>query len=131
MDTNVLYAGLRSQNGASHGILEAIWMGRVTILLSQTVLTEYEEILKQYVSQLNLNFADIDVILNALCGLCQRHELSGPWTPVLQDPDDEAFVKLAVAGRADYLITYNLRHFAPAAALRINLLAPGEFLVTI
>ena len=46
MDTNVLYAGLRSRRGASFQILEALWQRKWTLVLSNTVLTEYEEILR-------------------------------------------------------------------------------------
>ena len=46
MDTNVLYAGLRSRRGASFQILEALWQRKWTLVLSNTVLTEYEEIIR-------------------------------------------------------------------------------------
>src|ERR1041385_1308735 len=131
MDTNVLYAGLRSNKGASFAILDGIWAGKIGLLLSQTVLTEYEEILKFYANALRLTGADIDTILNYLCSVAQHAELNTPWTPNLQDPDDEAFVKLAVAGRADFLVTHSMRHFAPATELGIKTLAPSEFLASI
>ena len=131
MDTNVVYAGLRSDLGASHQILDKISTGQVAILLSQTVLTEYEEILKRYAPSMGLNLSDIDTTLNFLCSVCERFEMQGPWSPVLDDPDDEAFVKLASFGRADCLVTHNLRHFGPTALLGINVLAPREFLATI
>jgi putative PIN family toxin of toxin-antitoxin system len=131
IDTNVIYAALRSNRGASFRILEAVWAGKVIILLSQTVLMEYEEILKQYAPSLRLNDADVDTVLDLLCAVCQKFELNTPWSPVLQDPDDEAFVRLSVAGRADGLITHNLRHFAPARSLGINVLAPRQFLASI
>ena len=131
MDTNVLYAGLRSNTGASYPILDAIWGRRVIPLLSQTVVTEYEEILKFHSSALRLSHADINTILNFLCSIGERVESRGPWAPVLTDPDDEVFVKLAVVGRADCLVTHNLRHFAPATSLGIKLLAPREFLTMI
>ena len=53
------------------------------------------------------------------------------WIPVLHDPDDEAFVQLAVEARAEALISHNLRHLEPARALGVNLLAPREFLAII
>jgi putative PIN family toxin of toxin-antitoxin system len=131
MDTNVLYAGLRSSSGASHAILELIWARRVIPALSQTTLTEYEEILKLYRTSLGLSVVDIDTILDFLCSVAHVAEFSGPWIPVLSDPDDEAFVKLAIASRAVGLVTHNIRHFEAARPLGINLLAPREFLATI
>jgi putative PIN family toxin of toxin-antitoxin system len=131
IDTNILYAGLRSRDGASFLILEAVWAHRITPLLSQTVLQEYEEILKYHARTLRLTLSEIDVTLDFLCSVGERFEHSGPWDPILRDADDEAFVKLAVAGRADYLVTHNLRDFSPALALGINLLAPQDLLAII
>lgn len=131
IDTNILYAGFRSDLGASHAILEAVWAGRVVPLLNQVVITEYEEILKHYAPALGLALGDVDAILNFICMVGERVESSAPWTPVLADPDDEAFVKLAIFGRADCIVTHNLKHFAPVASLGIKLLAPREFLANI
>ena len=131
MDTNVLYAGLRSRQGASHELLDALWQRRWTLVLSQTTLTEYEEILKREAATLHLDLAQIDRLLDALCALAERHSTSDTWIPVLQDPDDEAFVQLAVEAKAETLVSHNLRHLEPARALGVNLLAPREFLAII
>jgi len=131
MDTNVLYAGLRSKVGSSYLILEAIEQRQILPLLSQTILGEYEEVLKFHAAPLQLSLSDIDAILDYLCSVCEKCEMRGPWTPVLTDPDDEAFVKVAVAGAADCILTHNSRHFAPARTLGIKVLAPREFLAMI
>jgi predicted nucleic acid-binding protein len=55
LDTNVLYAALRSRRGASFAILEALWQRKWSLLLSNTVLMEYEEILQRESQALNLN----------------------------------------------------------------------------
>jgi hypothetical protein len=38
------------------------------------------------------------------------------WRPQLPDPTDEHILEDAINGRADALVTYNVRHFAQAAA---------------
>ncbi|MEK7677847.1 MAG: putative toxin-antitoxin system toxin component, PIN family [Verrucomicrobiota bacterium] len=131
MDTNVLYAGLRSRRGASFQILDALWQRKWTLVLSNTVLTEYEEILKRESLTLGLTFGHIHKTLDALCALAERHHLSGGWLPVLSDPDDEPLVHLSVEGRADHLISHNIRHLEPARKLGVNLLEPKEFLAII
>ena len=128
LDTNVLFAGLRSRRGASFVILDALWQGKWKLVLSNTVLTEYEEILKRDLAVLQLSDERINRLLDALCTLAERHNLSGLWSPVLDDPDDEAFVHLAVEARAECLVSHNLRHLAPARQLGVNLLAPRDFL---
>src|SRR5437016_2726410 len=92
MDTNVLYAGLRSRRGASFQILDALWQRNWILLLSNTVLTEYEEIVKREATTLGLTFERIHKTLDALCTLAERRYPSDVWLPVLSDPDDEALV---------------------------------------
>jgi putative PIN family toxin of toxin-antitoxin system len=127
LDTNVVYAGLRSQRGASFAILEALWQGKWKLILSNTVLTEYEEILRREAGTLNLNSQRISRLLDAICALAERRNLSALWMPVLNDPDDEAFVHLAVEAGADYLVSHNLRHLEPATRMGVKLLAPRDF----
>jgi putative PIN family toxin of toxin-antitoxin system len=131
MDTNVLYAGLRSRRGASFEILDGLWQAKWTLVLSNTVLTEYEEVLKREAGPLNLTTERIDRLLDALCASAEQRHPSEVWTPILTDPDDEAFVHLAVAAKADHLVTHNLRHLEPSRRLGINLLAPKDFLAII
>ncbi len=47
LDTTVLVAGLRSRNGASFALLRLLREGRWTLVLSNTALAEYEEVLKR------------------------------------------------------------------------------------
>ena len=46
LDTNVLYSGLYSSLGASYKILRAIEEKTVKIVISTTLLFEYEDVLK-------------------------------------------------------------------------------------
>jgi putative PIN family toxin of toxin-antitoxin system len=131
LDTNVLFAGLRSRRGASFAVLDALWPGKWKLILSNTISTEYEEILKRDPEVVGLSNQRINQLLDGLCAIAERRNLSQLWSPVLDDPDDEAFVHLAVEARADYLISHNLRHLAPARQLGVKLLAPRDFLAII
>ena len=66
--------------------------------------------------------------IDSRCALAECREPAGFWTPILHDPDDEAFVQLAVAAKVSCLVSHNLRHLAPARAVGVNLLAPRDFL---
>ena len=131
MDTNVLYAGLRSQRGASFELLRLLRAGKWTLLLSNTVVTEYEEILQREASLLRITSDEIAKLLDDLCAPAECHRLSGPWQPILSDPDDEAFVHLASEAKADYLISHNRQHYGPAGQCGIQVVTPREFLGTI
>ena len=128
MDTNVLYAALRSSAGASFAVVEALKRGRWKLVLSNTVLAEYEEVLKREASALQLTFAESDRALDALCALAERIRLTESWTPLLTDSDDEAFAHLAVEARVGYLVSHNLRHLEPVRTLGVKLLEPRQFL---
>ena len=128
LDTNVLYAGLRSRHGASFQLLDALWQRKWTLLLSQTILAEYEEILMREAATLGFTIERINRLLDALCAVAERHGLSETWIPVLSDPDDEAFVHLAVEARADHLVSHNVRHLEAAGKLGVNVLEPRVFL---
>ncbi len=47
---------------------------------------------------------------------------------MLQDPNDEFILELAVAGDADSIVTHNRRHFRNAALFGIQVQTPAEFL---
>ena len=100
-------------------------------MLSNTVLTEYEEVLKREAATLGLTLLEIDRFLDSLCTLAEQCHPSGNWVPLLPDADDEAFAQLADVARADALATFNTRHFVAARSLGISVMTPGEFLSTL
>lgn len=131
MDTNVLYAGLRSRDGASFQLLRLLRAGQWTLLLSNTVATEYEEILLREATVLGITPEETSSLLDDICILAERCRLSGSWQPLLSDPDDEAFAHLASEAKADYLVTHNLRHYEPIRQRGIRVVTPKAFLVSV
>lgn len=128
MDTNVLVAGLRSHHGASFELLRLLRAAKWKLVLSNTVLLEYEEVIKRDAVTLNLTLPDADKLLDALCLLAEPWSTSERWLPILTDPSDEALAQLAFESKPVCLVTHNLRHFAPADAQGIKVLAPRKFL---
>lgn len=128
MDTSVLVAGLRSRCGASHELLRLLRGGHWTLILSNTVASEYHEILHREAEVLNLAHAEVDGFLDVLCSLAEQHRLTTEWQPVATDPDDEAVVQLAREARSSYLVTHNVRHMAGAEQFGARVVRPAEFL---
>ena len=128
IDTNVMYAGLFSASGASYRVLRLIEQGRVTPLLSTTLLFEYEEVLRRNHVVLGLSGRDIEDVLDGLCcrGECRRiHFL---WRPQLADPKDDHILELAVAsGNAD-IVTHNVSDFLAAASFGVRIVKPADLL---
>lgn len=127
-DTNIIYSAVYSDTGASNQLLKLLLAGRWKLVLSNTLLAEYEEILRREAGVLRATWSEIDDFLNELCDMAERHSLKTRWTPILSDPDDEAQVHLAFESGADYIVTHNVRHLEPARMLGIAVLTPKEFL---
>ena len=128
MDTNILVAGLRSNTGASNEVLARLRAGDWSLVLSNTVLGEYHEILHREARVIGLTDQDVDVFLDGVCVIAERFLLESPWQPVANDPDDEAIIQLAREARASYIITHNVRDVSRAVEFGVQVLRPAEFL---
>lgn len=128
MDTNVLVAGLRSTYGASFEMLRLLRRGRWTLVLSNTVASEYHEILHRERDALNLTHDNVDQYLDALCALAEQCALTTEWQPAATDPDDEPIVQLAREADVLYLVTHNVRHVTGADRFGVRVVRPAEFL---
>jgi 3-hydroxybutyrate dehydrogenase len=47
--------------------------------------------------------------------------------PLVLDPDDDIFAELSLAAGADFLVTFNIRDFAPIRQFGIEVVAPAQF----
>lgn len=128
MDTNVLVSAFRSRSGASYELLRLLREDKWTLVLSNTVLGEYHEVLHRESGVLGLDHADADEYLDALCALAEQRTLTSEWQPVAADPDDEPLVQLAREAGVPYLVTHNVRDVRGAAQFGVQVLRPAEFL---
>lgn len=111
LDTNVLYAGLYSADGASYQVLRAIERDQVRIVLSTTLLFEYEEVLTRKQAELGLTDHHIEVLLDNLCQLGDHQNIYYLWRPCLSDPKDDHVLEVAVASQTTRIVTHNLKDF--------------------
>ena len=129
LDTCVIVAALRSRFGVSNSLLDNVLKGRLRILATAPLFLEYEEVLLRPEHRLahKLEPPQIEVFLEELAVWVEPVDLHFRWRPQVADPDDELVFEAAVNGRADALVTHNVRDFA-AAAKRFGLpvLRPQE-----
>ena len=131
LDTDVIVTALRSATGGSNAILREAAHRRLTPLVTPALFLEYEAVLKRPEQRLahRLGLKDIDRFLAALASACEPVEVSFQWRPQLTDPNDEMVLEAAVNGRADALVTHNVKDFAKGAArFGLRVLRPGELL---
>jgi putative PIN family toxin of toxin-antitoxin system len=131
LDTSVLVAAFRSRGGASWRLVDHIAEGRLAPLATPALFLEYEAVLKrpEQLAATGLSVDDVDRLLSALASAIEPVMVHFMWRPQLSDSNDEMVLEAAVNGRADALITFNLRDFAGAARkFDLRVLRPGEAL---
>ena len=127
LDTNVFIAAIRSRRGASFAILRRIAQSWVP-LISVPLILEYEAAGKREAHRLRIPDTVIDALIDAFCFSGRETDVHFRLRPSLPDPGDEFILELAAAGRADAIVTHNVRHFAGAERFGIRVLTPREFL---
>lgn len=132
IDTDVLYAGLYSKNGASRQVLNALWPpSEHEWLISVATLLEYEAVLKreQFLMSTGATIEDIDFILNDISRFGKLVGTISRWRPITSDPNDDHVAETAVYGHAKALITFNKKDFSTLTSkFKIAVLSPKEWL---
>ena len=125
LDTNVLVAGLLSPFGPCAEIVRMVSSGDLTLYFDSRILSEYSEVLRR--SKFRFQ---IDKVVALLDHIEHRGHIvaSSPLLNVLPDPGDQAFLEVAVAGKAVCLVTGNRTHFPPRQCQGIKVLSPSDFL---
>jgi len=130
LDTAVMVAAIRSDVGASRRLLVAGLERRLTLLASVPLMIEYQAVLtrREHLSASGMSAADVGVLLDAVAAVAEPVHLAFLWRPLLGDPDDDMVLEAAVNGRANAIVTFNIRDFGAAASFGIAVLRPGEAL---
>jgi predicted nucleic acid-binding protein len=124
----VLFSSLYSASGASYKLLNLIVAGEFEIILSTPLLFEYEDVLKRNQLLLNLESAEIEIILDNLCRLAQFQKVYFLWRPYLPDSKDDMVLELAVAANIKTIVTHNLKDFAGIDKFGVEAITPKAFL---
>jgi putative PIN family toxin of toxin-antitoxin system len=128
IDTNILYAGLYSSTGASFQLLRLVRSGQVIPCVSVTLAMEYEAVLSARLEQLDLTQEQLTGFLGYFVALSERIKIFYLWRPGLRDPGDDMVLETAVAARADFIVTHNIKDFAGAERFGIRVVTPGWFI---
>jgi putative PIN family toxin of toxin-antitoxin system len=128
LDTNVLYSGLYSSKGASFRVLKAIEEGKIGMIISTTLLFEYEDVLKRNQAVLGLSDQEIESILNYFCLRSEHHKIYFLWRPYLADPKDDHLLELAIASGTRRIVTFNRKDFKGSEEFGIKTISPKEIM---
>ncbi len=127
LDTNILIHARRSRTGASNALLRAVDAGVFKMLVSVPLFLEYEAVLSrpEQLAASESSLLQVSGFLNHLAGLAEPVKLHYLWRPQLGDVADEMVLETAINGRADSIVTFNIRHFGPAGRFGIEIARPN------
>jgi uncharacterized protein len=124
IDTNVLVSALLTIGGVSEAVINLAISGEVQWFASESVLAEYEEVLKR--PRLAI---DSGKAADAMARILATVSVVSPAVRVAaaSDPDDNQFLECAEAAQAHYLVTGNIRHFHKVWK-ETRIVTPREFI---
>ena len=125
LDTKVLVSGLLSPFGAPGQIVRMAAAGALSVCFDARIVAEYEEVLAR--PRFGFDPQPVRALLDYL--VAHGEVTAGlPLSASLPDHDDEPFLEVAIAGRAESLVTGNVAHFPLEAPAGICVLTPAGFL---
>lgn len=128
LDTNVLVAAFRSRTGASNALVRELAAATFRPVANVALFLEYEAVLlrPEHRAAVGASVAEIQAFLDSLAFRLDPAETRFSWRPQLADAADEMVLEAAVNGRSDAIVTFNTRHFGPAARFGIRVWTPPE-----
>jgi putative PIN family toxin of toxin-antitoxin system len=118
VDTDVMVAAFESAAGASRQLLLDVLDGRVALLLSTSLMLEYEAVLTrpETLQRSGLTIAEVIEVLDELAFRCVPVAFDYRWRPAARDADDDLVLETAINGAADVVATFNVSDMAAGAA---------------
>jgi putative PIN family toxin of toxin-antitoxin system len=131
LDTSVLVAALRSDRGASRQLLLGALERSYQVVASVPLMIEYEAVLsrEEHLLAAGLSAEEMQSLLDAVAMVADPVRLAYLWRPLLTDTEDDMVLETAINGRAEILVTLNLRDFAAAKGMfDVVILSPADAL---
>ena len=124
LDTNILVSALLNRHGNPALVLTAAFGGRFDLVISPEVLAEYDLVLPR--PSFKFPAADVRETLSALRRIGRLVHPTRTVAAAAHEPDNR-FLECAEAGRADFIVTGNTKHF-PAKWGKTRIIRPHTLL---
>lgn len=130
LDTNVLVSGLLGVYSYPARVMDMVVLGRLECVYDDRIMMEYREVLSRPKFGQVISDRERWDILGYLAhsGIHVVAAPLGSEVEAAPDPADVPFVEVAVAGRADLLVTGNTQHFSffPGNDRGIRVVSPRQ-----
>jgi uncharacterized protein len=132
VDTNILVSALLNPSAVPRQVVRLCLTRVIQPVIGAALFTEYRDVL----SRADL-FANCPVehderiaLMNALAAVSEWTSIHYLWRPNLRDEGDDHIIELAIAGRADCIISANKRDLETGELLfpGLRVLTAGEFI---
>ncbi len=98
------------------------------MVLSTTLLFEYEHVLKRNQVALGLSNQEIEKVLDYFCVKSEHQKIYFLWRPYLPHPKDDHLLELAIASGTKLIVTHNTKDFKGVEELGVRSITPQAIL---
>ncbi len=130
LDTSALIAGIASSRGAARAVLQLAETGLIELIVSRQVIVEADRNIEEKLPEmLNEYRKFIEILAPVLVDDPSQKDIAKYLTVI--NPDDTPILASAVTSHADFLITWDKKHFI-GKNIRVHsnlkIVTPGDFL---
>lgn len=125
LDTNVIVSGFLSPYHAPGAIIRMVSDLTLRLCYDSRIFSEYEAVLAR--PKFGFEPEKVDAFLEQIKVRGER-VVAKPLLKSLPHQADQMFLEVAFAGKAECLVTGNLKHFSKIFCQGMNVFAPSHFL---
>lgn len=132
LDTSALISAIRSSTGAAAEVVRLADLGKLTLLLDYKLVSEYRDVTlrPQHLAASGRTREDLETLIERLEAIAAPVFVGIRHRPLSQDENDDMVLDVAINGKADVIVTNNIKDLRPAAErFAIQVLNPRDFLI--
>lgn len=130
LDTSALIAGVVSAKGAARAVLQLAETGLIEVIVSKQVVVEADRNIEEKLPELLDAYREFIALLSPLLIDDPHHKDIKGFLEMI-NPDDAPILAAAVNAGADFLVTWDRKHFIGRKfdlQNNMKIVTPGEFL---
>jgi putative PIN family toxin of toxin-antitoxin system len=123
LDTNILVSALLRPGSIPDRVVRRALLGEPLPLYDARTIAEHQRVLAR--AKFQIDPGDAEAVIDGILAVGELVDTTGVTLPVaMPDPKDVAFAEVALAGKADALVTGNRKHFPDG--LGVAVLSPRD-----